>query len=71
MLHHVMELPGSSIFSVRVCLLKGSVEEFKRCRRIIDLSMMFPEGNLTGSNINVSINGSERGIKSKSRHISI
>lgn len=52
-------VPGSSIFSVSVWRLKGSVEELSRCLRMIDLSMMVPEGSLTGSVIRVSIRGSE------------
>lgn len=52
-------VPGSSIFSVSVCRLNGSVEEFSRCLRMIDLSMMVPEGSRTGSVIRVSISGSE------------
>lgn len=52
-------VPGSSMFSVSVWRLKGSVEEFSRCLRMMDLSMMVPEGSLTGSVIRVSIRGSE------------
>lgn len=52
-------IPGSSIFSVSVWRLKGSVEEFSRCLRMIDLSIMVPDGNLTGSVIRVSMSGSE------------
>lgn len=52
-------LPGSSIFSVSVWRLKGSVEEFNRCLRMIDLSIIVPDGNLTGSVIRVSMSGSE------------
>lgn len=51
-------LPGSSIFSVSVWRLKGSVAEFSRCLRMMDLSMMVPDGSLTGSVIRVSISGS-------------
>lgn len=51
-------VPGSSMFSVSVWRLKGSVEEFRRCLRMMDLSMMVPEGSLTGSVIRVSIRGS-------------
>lgn len=51
-------LPDSSMLSVRGCLLKGSVGEFRRCRRMIDRSIMFPEGSWTGSVIRVSIRGS-------------
>lgn len=52
-------VPGSSMFSVSVWRLKGSVEELSRCLRMMDLSMMVPEGSLTGSVIRVSIRGSE------------
>lgn len=51
-------LPDSSMLSVRGCLLKGSVGEFSRWRRMMDRSMMFPEGRITGSVISVSIRGS-------------
>lgn len=51
-------VPGSSMLSVRGCLLKGSVGEFRRCRRMMDRSMMLPDGSCTGSVIRVSISGS-------------
>lgn len=51
-------VPGSSMFSVSVWRLKGSVEELRRCLRMMDLSMMVPEGSRTGSVIRVSIRGS-------------
>lgn len=51
-------LPDSSMFSVSGCLLKGSVGELSRWRKMMDLSMMFPEGSITGSVISVSIRGS-------------
>lgn len=54
----VVGLPDSSILSVSGCLLKGSVGELSRWRRMIDRSMMFPEGSITGSVISVSIRGS-------------
>lgn len=54
----IMELPGSSMLSVSGCLLKGSVGELSRWRKMMDLSMMFPEGSITGSVIRVSIRGS-------------
>lgn len=53
------KLPGSSMFSVSVWRLKGSVEELRRCRRMIERSMMVPDGNRTGSVIKVSMSGSE------------
>lgn len=52
-------LPDSSMLSVRGCLLKGSVGEFSRWRKMMDLSIMFPEGSITGSVIRVSIRGSK------------
>lgn len=51
-------LPGSSMLSVSIWRLKGSVGELSRCRRMIERSMMVPEGSLTGSVIRVSIRGS-------------
>lgn len=54
----VVLVPGSSMLSVRGCLLKGSVGEFRRCRRMMDRSMMLPDGSCTGSVIRVSISGS-------------
>lgn len=47
------------MFSVRVWRLKGSVEELRRCRRMTERSMMVPDGNRTGSDIKVSMSGSE------------
>lgn len=35
------------------------MEEFNRCLRMIDLSIIVPDGNLTGSVIRVSMSGSE------------
>lgn len=46
------------MLSVSGCLLNGSVGELSRWRRMMDLSMMFPEGSITGSVISVSIRGS-------------
>uniref|UniRef100_A0A0E9RTT9 Uncharacterized protein n=1 Tax=Anguilla anguilla TaxID=7936 RepID=A0A0E9RTT9_ANGAN len=46
------------MFSVRGCLLKGSVGELSRWRRMMARSMTFPEGRRTGSLIRVSIRGS-------------
>jgi hypothetical protein len=40
------------------CLLKGSVDELSKCRIITGRSITLPEGSVTGSSINVSINGS-------------
>lgn len=54
----VVGLPDSSMLSVSGCLLKGSVGELSRCRRMMDRSMMFPEGRITGSVMSVSIRGS-------------
>lgn len=53
-------LPDSSMLSVSGCLLNGSVAELSRWRRMMDLSMMFPEGSITGSVMSVSIRGSVR-----------
>ena len=41
------------------CLLKGSVNELKRCLIMTGLSIMLPLGSCTGSVISVSIRGSE------------
>lgn len=46
------------MLSVSICRLKGSVGEFSRCRRMMERSIMVPEGSLTGSVIRVSIRGS-------------
>lgn len=46
------------MLSVSIWRLKGSVGELSRCRRMIERSMMVPEGSLTGSVIRVSIRGS-------------
>lgn len=46
------------MLSVSGCLLNGSVGELSRWRRMMDLSMMFPEGSITGSVMSVSISGS-------------
>ena len=58
-------LPGSSMLSVSVCRLKGSVGEFSKCRRMMERSMMVPEGSRTGSVIRVSIRGSTETKQSK------
>lgn len=50
------------MLSVSGCLLNGSVGELSRWRRMMDRSMMFPEGSITGSVMSVSISGSV-GIK--------
>lgn len=49
------------MLSVSGCRLKGSVGELRRWRRMMERSMMFPEGRITGSVIKVSISGSEGG----------
>lgn len=57
-----VNLPGTSISSVRCFLLKGSVWELSRWRSMIGRSMMVPlPGRITGSFINVSIKGSGGG----------
>lgn len=50
--------PGNKRSSVKCCLLNGSVLLFNKCLVMIDLSMKVPDGNSTGSDIRVSINGS-------------
>lgn len=52
------------MLSVSGCLLNGSVGELSRWRRMMDLSMMFPEGSITGSVMSVSISGSV-GVKAR------
>lgn len=54
------------MLSVSGCLLNGSVGELSRWRRMMDLSMMFPEGSITGSVMSVSISGSV-GIKTRAQ----
>lgn len=61
----VPSVPGSSMLSVSVCRLKGSVGEFSKCRRMMERSMMVPEGSRTGSVIRVSIRGSAETKQSK------
>lgn len=60
-------VPGSSMLSVSVCRLKGSVGEFSKCRRMMERSMMVPEGSRTGSVIRVSIRGSAERKQSERR----
>lgn len=55
---YVCHLPDSSMLSVSGCRLKGSVGELRRWRRMMERSMMLPDGSITGSVIRVSIRGS-------------
>ena len=56
------------MLSVSGCLLNGSVGELSRWRRMMERSMMFPEGRMTGSLIRVSIRGSGGAVRYTHTH---